>query len=239
MFTEALFIVVVFVIVVILGYYTDNLTTFVLIASLSANFFAINNNIKKWKKTVSQADFSSKSGETAGIEGYASDVDLGADQMYDPSTNSPYAIDAGSRSPDLAVEDSAKAKETGDTSAAQPASTPGTQPAAAPSPSGAMADVDANEVWYNQKDQARDYHREYITGYTSAYEPKRVVSAMGTGLETVHNIDSAAVLMAQRRTRDKQAIDGNLTKDVDYYRYHFGAELRNEENKPWWGRGEY
>lgn len=52
-------------------------------------------------------------------------------------------------------------------------------------------------------------------------------------------IDQQAVLMAQRRTRDKRQIDGMVSKDVNFYKYHFGNELDVEENKPWWGRNDY
>jgi hypothetical protein len=55
----------------------------------------------------------------------------------------------------------------------------------------------------------------------------------------VGNADDAAVDLARQRTRDKRSMDGALTKDANYYAYHYGDELDAEEKKRWWGNHEY
>lgn len=58
--------------------------------------------------------------------------------------------------------------------------------------------------------------------------------------ENDYSVDTLSTLVTQKRgARDKRAMDGAVTKDVDYYKYHFGSELDEEEAKPWWGRHEW
>jgi hypothetical protein len=58
--------------------------------------------------------------------------------------------------------------------------------------------------------------------------------------ENDYSVDTLGTLMTQKRgTRDKRAMDGAITKGVDYYKYHYADELDKEEAKPWWGRHEY
>ncbi len=56
---------------------------------------------------------------------------------------------------------------------------------------------------------------------------------------TTVGVDQANVELARRRARDKQALEGQATKDVNYYRYHFAGELNESESKRWWGNNEY
>lgn len=58
--------------------------------------------------------------------------------------------------------------------------------------------------------------------------------------ENDYSVDTLGALITQKRgSRDKRAMDGAITKGVDYYKYHYGSELEEEEAKPWWGRHEY
>jgi len=57
--------------------------------------------------------------------------------------------------------------------------------------------------------------------------------------DNAYNVNNSGVNMSINRARDKRALTGWATKDVNYYKYHFSNELSNEENKPWWGRNEY
>lgn len=58
-------------------------------------------------------------------------------------------------------------------------------------------------------------------------------------LGPVSNADAAIANLTMRRYRDKEAMDGSLVKDANYYKHHYGDEFVNEENKPWWSREEY
>ena len=78
-----------------------------------------------------------------------------------------------------------------------------------------------------------DQYCAYKEGYSMYDDPAVIVG------DADSSMDVANVMMTQRRTRDKRAIDGMVTKDTNYYRYHFGNELREAERKPWWGRNEY
>lgn len=58
--------------------------------------------------------------------------------------------------------------------------------------------------------------------------------------ENDYSVDALGTLMTQKRgARDKRAMDGAVSKGVDYYKYHYGSELDEEEAKPWWGRQEW
>lgn len=58
--------------------------------------------------------------------------------------------------------------------------------------------------------------------------------------ENDYSVDTLGTLMTQKRgARDKRAMDGAVSKGVDYYKYHYGSELDEEEAKPWWGRHEW
>lgn len=52
-------------------------------------------------------------------------------------------------------------------------------------------------------------------------------------------VDSANVIMAQQRTRDKRAMTAAATKTANYYRHHFADELEESEAKRWWGANEF
>jgi hypothetical protein len=41
------------------------------------------------------------------------------------------------------------------------------------------------------------------------------------------------------RARDKRSLDGQTLKEANFYRYHYGNELEESENRPWWGRADY
>ena len=56
---------------------------------------------------------------------------------------------------------------------------------------------------------------------------------------TVMIIDQANVELARRRARDKLALEGQVLKDANYYKYHFGDELDISEKKRWWGNSEW
>lgn len=58
--------------------------------------------------------------------------------------------------------------------------------------------------------------------------------------ENDYSVDTLGTLITQKRgSRDKRAMDGAVSKGVDYYKYHYGSELDEEEAKPWWGRHEW
>ena len=53
------------------------------------------------------------------------------------------------------------------------------------------------------------------------------------------DIDTRAAMLSGSRCRDKRAIDGAASKDAAYFKYHYGAELEEQEAKPWWSATEY
>lgn len=55
----------------------------------------------------------------------------------------------------------------------------------------------------------------------------------------VMSIDQATVEFARRRARDKLALEGQVLKDANFYKYHFGDELDISEKKRWWGNSEW
>ncbi len=52
-------------------------------------------------------------------------------------------------------------------------------------------------------------------------------------------IDGANALMARKRARDKQCMDGAAVKDANFYKFHYADELDEAEQKTWWGNKEY
>ena len=54
-----------------------------------------------------------------------------------------------------------------------------------------------------------------------------------------NSVDTNIARYALGRNRDRDAIEGYITKDSSYYKYHYAEELINEEAKPWWGRDEF
>lgn len=81
------------------------------------------------------------------------------------------------------------------------------------------------------------YHFNHLT-YTDSYPQPVPLNAYSTTENTL-GFDAQHALMARRRTRDKQAMDGAISKTADYYRYHFANELRDAEAREWWGQAEW
>lgn len=54
------------------------------------------------------------------------------------------------------------------------------------------------------------------------------------------SIDTAGVNLTIKRggMRDQNQINGALLKNADFYKYHYGNELKESEDRPWWSRGE-
>jgi hypothetical protein len=77
----------------------------------------------------------------------------------------------------------------------------------------------------------------YKSSYTDCYD-KPQVHPHG-GCNRGYDIDGANAYMAQQRSRDKKAMDGWAVKDANFYKHHYGNELDDAENKPWWSRNEY
>ena len=181
MHTDALFIVLTLVVIIIVIMLAKDLVTAVLIVSLLAHFLVISGRFKKLSGSFLDIDVADADG-----------IDLTA---------------GGS------------VLSTAPTGAAEPDNEP-------------QSDV-ATEPYGPFYENWNAYGRSYLTAYDEP-APIAIVSAAERNYDT----DAANALMARRRTRDKRAMDGAVTKDVDYYRYHYGGELAQAEAKPWWGRGE-
>ena len=79
------------------------------------------------------------------------------------------------------------------------------------------------------------YHA-YNTSYSGSYTDAPVV--IESCAETDTSIDVANCLIAQKRARDKKCSDGWSLKSADYYKFHYGNELKDSEEKIWWGKNE-
>jgi hypothetical protein len=51
--------------------------------------------------------------------------------------------------------------------------------------------------------------------------------------------DEKIMMTNQLKTRDKECIDGYVSRNSDYYKKNFGDELDEFEKKRWWGNAEY
>lgn len=51
--------------------------------------------------------------------------------------------------------------------------------------------------------------------------------------------DTDVVAMELRRIRDRQAIEGAVSKTPDHFKAIYRSEFADEESKPWWGNAEY
>ena len=51
--------------------------------------------------------------------------------------------------------------------------------------------------------------------------------------------DTAMMNYSRSRARDQRCMNGAVSKDADYYRYHYAGELDAAESRVWWGRDEY
>ena len=91
-----------------------------------------------------------------------------------------------------------------------------------------------------QADFSDDY-KEYDLfrqSYTNTYEPAPARSAF-SNTEKQYSVDLANTMNATRRFHEKRAMEGAVLRNADFYKYHFGDELKVAEDRPWWGRGEY
>jgi type IV secretory pathway VirB3-like protein len=76
----------------------------------------------------------------------------------------------------------------------------------------------------------------YRTAYTDCYDdqrPDKIIPAYK------YNIDDSGADLARKRFHDKKCTDGWVTKDANYYKYHFSGELDEAESKRWWGRADW
>jgi hypothetical protein len=91
-----------------------------------------------------------------------------------------------------------------------------------------------------QSDFSGDY-KEYDSfrqSYTNIYDAAPARTAY-SNTEKQYTVDLANTLNATRRFHQKRAMEGAVLKNADFYKYHYGDELEQAENRPWWGRGEY
>ena len=80
-----------------------------------------------------------------------------------------------------------------------------------------------------------DYNNWYA--YKASYDnvPDNIVFP---GSATA-SIDTMNIAQTQHRAkRANKSIEGAVSKDANFYKYHFASELDEAENKPWWSRNE-
>jgi hypothetical protein len=90
------------------------------------------------------------------------------------------------------------------------------------------------------EDFSSDYknYDSFRQSYTNIYNAAPARTAY-SNTEKQYTMDIANTLNATRRFHQKRAMEGAVLKNADYYKYHYGDELEQAENRPWWGRGEY
>jgi hypothetical protein len=93
-------------------------------------------------------------------------------------------------------------------------------------------------------------HKEYILpqsnpgfqgrdGSSMSFEGAAAPEDYAPAMSKYVSIDDKSTIFARQRARDKRVIDAHVTKDMDFYKYHYGNELDESENKVWWGQYEY
>lgn len=80
------------------------------------------------------------------------------------------------------------------------------------------------------------YH-SYTNGYSSYKQPELPIGR--SFAERTNNVDANLTLLAQNRSRDKKCTDGWVTKNADFYKYHYADEFKQSEEKRWWGNSEW
>ena len=92
-----------------------------------------------------------------------------------------------------------------------------------------------------QDESVPDMYGPYYEKW-KAYQPdppSRPSPTMYSCSERGYNVDTLTTGLGRRRARDKQCLDGRASKDANFYKYHFGGELGEAEDKRWWGRNEW
>ncbi|MHB2029559.1 MAG: hypothetical protein ACYCPT_12195 [Acidimicrobiales bacterium] len=54
-----------------------------------------------------------------------------------------------------------------------------------------------------------------------------------------NDTDAGMTYYTRRSTRDKQAIDGYVSKTADFYKYYYDDQFNEDQNSEWWGQYEY
>lgn len=78
--------------------------------------------------------------------------------------------------------------------------------------------------------------------YTSCYTtPERHIHHSDPTFNVGSNMgfDEKNSMYAAQRQRDKRALDGVTSKNMNYFKRHFSHELDQAENKRWWGNQDY
>lgn len=70
---------------------------------------------------------------------------------------------------------------------------------------------------------------------TLKYNNNQIQNILNSSYYEPYNIDER-IIKKSSQNKNKKAIDGQLTKDVNWYKYYFDGEFNNKE--PWWGKSE-
>ncbi len=81
------------------------------------------------------------------------------------------------------------------------------------------------------------WHSHHVS-YGKCYNDPQPI-ALHSCSENTANVDNAITLMARRRFRDAKCSDGWASKNANYYKYHYNTELKDAEQKQWWGNNEF
>jgi hypothetical protein len=105
----------------------------------------------------------------------------------------------------------------------------------------------------DNKEDSKPPTPEYIPPDAAAYGPQYIDynNIRGRGIDPYKpltncrpddvsfTVDNKNAMSARRRARDKRCKTAVVKKGSDYYKYHFADELKDSENRVWWGRHEY
>lgn len=83
-----------------------------------------------------------------------------------------------------------------------------------------------------------DYGRASREKYTNCRDP--VPQSVDNCYKNAQGgFDEQAMRMSVLRQRNREAVEGSVTKNADAYRQFFGDELNKAENERWWGNNEF
>lgn len=98
-----------------------------------------------------------------------------------------------------------------------------------------------NEIIEPEDSETQDVYEDYYKQWDAYRGPTNYTynNPSNTGYsEENMSADLQMMRMGAHRQRDREAVEGAVVKDANFYKYHFAHELSEEENAPWWGRSE-
>lgn len=110
-------------------------------------------------------------------------------------------------------------------------------PEPTPAPVPAPAPVPEENPLYQYEDSTYGPRYAIWNSYKTSYDSPK--PAVGPFCSENNTVDAQNALQWQQRARDKKCIEGLVTKNANFYKYHYAGELDQAEKQPWWGNAEF